>query len=179
MFGSLRREPEDVKVSRSEKSGFQTRAKRPSRGARTGEKELCQIQNSLSARSHSHRYVPGYIRHPEKWIKYDLREDGTEKVEGMSADQINKMAALQFLKIGSGSAEDESTQMGTSKEVMFVRPCVTLDGSVTSSNVHALQEYEVGMKREEKRERRQHSCATQVSSHPIHLAHLEEDALSD
>ena len=64
--------------------------------------------------------------------------------------------------------------------MMFISPnkcSVTMDNSVISSNVHVLQEYEVGMKREEKMEGRQHSCATQVSSHPVHLAHLE-DALS-
>ena len=36
-------------------------------------------------------------RHPRKWIKYSLSEDGSEQYKGLSGDQINKKAALEFL----------------------------------------------------------------------------------
>ena len=38
--------------------------------------------------------------HPAKWTKYDLSDDGTKELKkrGMSAEQINKFAAFQFLK---------------------------------------------------------------------------------
>lgn len=40
---------------------------------------------------------PDYVRNPSKWTKYDLKEDGSQVLRGMSQDQVNKYAAFQFL----------------------------------------------------------------------------------
>ena len=37
------------------------------------------------------------VRSPDKWAKYSLADDGTNDLKGLTADQVNKHAALQFL----------------------------------------------------------------------------------
>lgn len=41
--------------------------------------------------------VPDHVLHPEKWTKYSLEEDGTEKSAGMTGDALNRHAALSFM----------------------------------------------------------------------------------
>ena len=42
--------------------------------------------------------VPDHVLHPEKWTKYSLEEDGTEKNAGMlTGDALNRHAALSFM----------------------------------------------------------------------------------
>lgn len=137
----------------------------------------------------SSRYTPGYIRHPKKWTKYDLKEDGTEKMKGMSADQQNKAAALSFLKGRASSATDGDTRVvggRTSEKVMFKRPKVHewrrnmthVQSSVHShssnnTNVHTMQEYDFGMKRQCKSKNQK---VTYLPS--VHLSHLEDDKIT-
>ena len=40
---------------------------------------------------------PDYVKNPSKWTKYELKDDGSEVLRGMSQDQVNKYAAFQFL----------------------------------------------------------------------------------
>ena len=47
--------------------------------------------------SRTHNREPDYVRNPSKWTKYDLKEDGSQVLRGMSQDQVNKYAAFQFL----------------------------------------------------------------------------------
>jgi len=41
--------------------------------------------------------TPDFVRSPDKWAKYSLADDGTNDLKGLTADQVNKHAALQFL----------------------------------------------------------------------------------
>ena len=42
--------------------------------------------------------VPDHVLHPEKWTKYSLEEDGTEKIAGtLTGDALNRHAALSFM----------------------------------------------------------------------------------
>ena len=133
---------------------------------------------SPSRGRHGARYTPDYIRHPGRWTRYDLKEDGTES---MSDDQVNKVAASQFLHERKGLSECEATRP-IEEKVIFKRPkdkeFVTTSsssgGSRSSSagNVHVMPEYEVGKKREHKKE--VHSGQTSAC-HSVKLSHLEED----
>ena len=40
---------------------------------------------------------PDYVKNPSKWTKYELKDDGSEVLRGMSQDRVNKYAAFQFL----------------------------------------------------------------------------------
>lgn len=135
------------------------------------------------------RYAPDYIKHPEKWVKYDLKNDGTERMAGMSADQQNRAAALEFLKMRTGSVTkqtDNTVDTGTTGTVKFKKPKLKPSGcsaplsacqEVTCNNM--MKEYVVGAKRERKLKRTQQpeSTVDRVSS-TVHLSHLE-DSFSD
>lgn len=133
----------------------------------------------------SMRYVPDYMKHPERWVKYDLKNDGTERMAGMSADLQNKAAALEFLKMRTGSVTkqtENTVDTGTTGTVKFKKPELKLPGcntplsayqEVTCNNM--MKEYVVGAKREKKLKRTQQPV-DHVSS--VHLSHLE-DQFSD
>ena len=77
---------------------------------------------------------PDYVRNPSKWTKYDLKEDGSQVLRGMSEDQVNKYAAFEFLdqvkkrKIMSGLEQsgdtdpDEEEIASESAKVVFKKP---------------------------------------------------------
>ena len=82
---------------------------------------------------HSGRYraykEPDYVRNPSKWTKYDLKEDGSQVLRGMSQDQVNKYAVFQFLdeikkRKSSSSLETvtESDNSGDTGKVVFKKP---------------------------------------------------------
>ena len=53
---------------------------------------------SLGAPARAPKRVPDHVLHPEKWTKYSLEEDGTEKNAGMlTSDALNRHAALSFM----------------------------------------------------------------------------------
>lgn len=41
--------------------------------------------------------VPDHVLHPEKWTKYSLEEDGSEKNAGLTGDALNRHAALSLM----------------------------------------------------------------------------------
>ena len=58
--------------------------------------EKCETESKpLGARAP--KRVPDHVLHPEKWTKYSLEEDGTEKNAGMTGDALNRHAALSFM----------------------------------------------------------------------------------
>ena len=128
---------------------------------------------------HGTRYTPDYMKHPERWTKYDLKEDGTESMKNVSADQVNKVAAFQFLQKRRGSFESETTLL-TEEKLTFkkpknkklVTPILTKSTRSSAGNAHVMPEYEVG----EKREYNKKVHSGQTSSCPsVKLSHLEED----
>lgn len=142
------------------------------------------------------RYTPDYMKHPEKWVKYDLTEDGTENMERLSGDQINKTAALQFLQsrgLSVGHGTQDALKKKAAERVVFKRPSRSIRkltekpeagasdySRISNSAVHMMKEYEVGAKRDQKKKRPGHvSSATAVddkqASQPVHLSHLEND----
>ena len=132
------------------------------------------------------RFAPDYMRHPEKWTKYDLKEDGTEKMRGMSANQVNKAAALQFLQKRKGSTDGELRHVSEGK-CTFQRPkgsgsdlASSSGHSAGASDVHVMQEYEIGKKREQKKKALSLSRVVDQTSHPsVKLSHLDEDESSE
>ena len=79
------------------------------------------------------------MRNPSKWTKYDLKDDGSQVLRGMSQDQVNKYAAFQFLdevkkrKESSGlehvdehdASNDECNDSSVSTKVVFKKPSKT------------------------------------------------------
>ena len=127
---------------------------------------------------HGARYTPDYMKHPERWTKYDLKEDGTEKMKDMSADQVNKAAALQFLQDRRSSTACEDKHLIESN-VTFQKPknnkrviTTSTNASKVTGNVHVMPEYEVGKKNEHKKK----VCSDQIPScQSVKLSHLEDE----
>lgn len=155
------------------------------------EGSLCDREESALScakprRQRSHRalrYVPDYIKHPGRWVKYDLKNDGTERMVGMSADQQNRLAALEFLQMRTGSATGNTAATGTTETLIkFKKPKLKLpeyNAEVTPPLMfqektcnHIMKEYIVGAKKERKLKRVPAESPTCISS--VHLSHLEE-----
>ena len=144
----------------------------------------------------SSRRTPDYVKHPERWVKYDLKEDGTEKMKGLSADQVNKAAALEFLQTrscsGNTEVEHETSECGATGKLMFKKPknrvrqkqteCYSETDPSTPplnrprNNVHVMKEYRVGARREEKLKRTRPALELNSS---VRLTHLEEDSTDE
>lgn len=61
---------------------------------------------------------------PSKWTKYDLRDDGTKELAGLSAEQVNRKVAYQFLNQLKKSSEhkEEDLQDAKDAKIVFKRP---------------------------------------------------------
>ena len=74
-------------------------------------------------------HVPGYHKNPQKWTDYDLSEDGTSSLGGLSSEQINKRAAFELLnelkskrsETQSATADSETMSSDPSK-ITFKKP---------------------------------------------------------
>lgn len=73
---------------------------------------------------------PDHAINPSKWTKYNLANDGTKGLlsSGMSSDQINKYAALEFLKKRKGlrreseGDEEEEKEEESGGKMIFKKP---------------------------------------------------------
>lgn len=79
---------------------------------------------SKSLEPRAPKRVPDHVLHPEKWTKYSLEEDGSEKNTGMTGDALNRHTALSFMdeirkrkENSCKSAELESDVVMTEKHV--------------------------------------------------------------
>lgn len=73
--------------------------------------------------------VPDHVLHPEKWTKYSLEEDGTEKNAGMlTGDALNRHAALSFID------EIRKRKENTNKNVEFESDVVMAEKHVFSKS---------------------------------------------
>ena len=86
---SLKSSPEEIKHIRSvrfsdEKSVQPTSSSRP-RSRHAGTK------HKISAK------IPDHVKHPSKWTKYSIEEDGSEKFAELTSDQVNSRTALLFI----------------------------------------------------------------------------------
>ncbi|XP_068750362.1 uncharacterized protein [Montipora capricornis] len=53
--------------------------------------------DSKQTRPRAPMKVPDHVLHPDKWTKYSLEDDGTERSPGMSGDALNRHVALSFM----------------------------------------------------------------------------------
>ena len=83
----------DMQSSDPDSEGHSARGRR---SGERGERDLGRERHKRRGRYRAHK-DPEYIRNPSKWTKYDLKDDGSEVLRGMSQDQVNKYAAFQFL----------------------------------------------------------------------------------
>lgn len=154
------------KMSRSEeqllegtvRASHASAAEHPSQEeTRLKEKRLCSEVSSKSKRQKlwdcdsqyrhgrsQHRRpgrTPDFVRNPGKWTKYSLADDGTKELKGLTADQVNKHVAFQFLDelkkrkhSEQSSSGSDSLQISQSKpsevqsqKVVFKKPIVARD----------------------------------------------------
>ena len=85
--------------------------------------------------------TPDFVRNPGKWTKYSLADDGTKKLKGLTADQVNKHVAFQFLDepkkrkhSDQSLSSSDSLQISQSKpsevqsqKVVYKKPIVARD----------------------------------------------------
>ena len=43
------------------------------------------------------KHVPDHVLHPDKWTKYSLEDDGTDRNTGLSGDALNRHVAFSFI----------------------------------------------------------------------------------
>ena len=75
-------------------------------------------RSRFKGRQHSyHKHVtPDYEQNPKKWTKYDLKDDGTKGLKGMSADEVNRHAAFEFLhELKERNTVGDDTPLGDSQ----------------------------------------------------------------
>ena len=106
----LKSDPQDKDYPTSQSSSSHRRRQHYDEHRRFGTRHKHKRSNS--------NVTPDYIKHPKKWAKCSLSEDGSGQYSGLSGDQINKKAALEFLSclksqqqpaVSEDSADDAST----------------------------------------------------------------------
>ncbi|XP_031551506.1 protein TSSC4-like [Actinia tenebrosa] len=118
-----------------------------------------ELKKAISRRPHK---VPDHVLHPDKWKKYSLEEDGSERMGKMNASDINKHAALSFLnelkerkKSEDTSQSNKETADAVAKElhISFHKPKSTDNPKtetkrksvgIQKDGVHMMPEYVVG-----------------------------------
>lgn len=140
------------------------------------------------------RRVPDHILHPEKWTKYSLEEDGSDKIPGMSGDALNRHAALSFMdeirnrKENAPKENSESDVEMTEKHVFSksaIKHKMEVDETPPRSQivegVNVMAEYVVGRSRA-KVPKTQLSSAENPLRSPedsVELDHLQDQEASD
>lgn len=112
-----------------------------------------------SAGNRAPKNVPDHVLHPEKWTKYSLEDDGTDKITGLSGDALNKHVALSFMKeirkrkeIPTEITESESDVVMSEKHVFsksVIKHKVEVDEGTSKSQivegVNIMPEYVIGV----------------------------------
>lgn len=140
------------------------------------------------------RRVPDHVLHPEKWTKYSLEEDGSDKIPGMSGDALNRHAALSFMdeirnrKENAPKENSESDVEMTEKHVFSksaIKHKMEVDETPPRSQivegVNVMAEYVVGRSRA-KVPKTQLSSAENPLRSPedsVELDHLQDQEASD
>ncbi len=156
----------------------------------------CQYTKSHDQRRRSYTHLQ---QDPAKWTKYDLRDDGTEQLAGLSAEQANRKVAYQFLNQLKKSNQPEEDDLQDTKDtkIVFKRPTRSKDAvekSVSEVNetggskerqndvsavtsVRVMPEYVVGVSggRKRKTESGRGSNTDGTNKASIVLSHLEEE----
>lgn len=141
--------------------------------------------------------VPDHVLHPEKWTKYSLEEDGSEKNAGMTGDALNRHTALSFMdeirkrkENSCKSAELESDVVMAEKHVFSksaIKHKMEVDEvpprSVIVEGVNVMPEYVIGQSpaKTPKKQPQAHS-ADKTEHSPgevLCLEHLEEKETID
>ncbi|KXJ27777.1 hypothetical protein AC249_AIPGENE9120 [Exaiptasia diaphana] len=84
--------------------------------------------------------VPDHVLHPEKWTKYSLEEDGSESLGRLSANEVNRHAALSFLnemKNRRKNIEKEAYLSSDEKHHTFAKPCAKDKDATSTDKEHA------------------------------------------
>lgn len=160
----------------------------PQQKADDGEPE-CKPQGARPPRR-----VPDHILHPQKWTKYSLEEDGSERIQGISGDALNRQAALSFMdeirkrKEDAPKENSESDVEMTEKHVFSktaIKHKMEIDEIPSRSQivegVNIMAEYVVGRSRA-KAPKTQLSSAEKgfrSAGNSVELDHLQNQEVSD
>lgn len=142
--------------------------------------------------------VPDHVLHPEKWTKYSLEEDGSESLGRLSANEVNRHAALSFLndlknrrKTTEKESDSSGDQSDNEKHHSFAKPRDKLTDTSSTDRQHAISkqgvtvmpEYVVGKTKTETKTSKKKkitsvtslSSTSSTSQHThadVHISHL-------
>ena len=143
------------------------------------------------------KHVPDHVLHPQKWTKYSLEDDGTDKSTGMSGEALNRHVALSFLddirkrkEDLTMNSESESDVVMTEKHVFSksaIKHKMEIDEAPLQSQivegVNIMKEYVVGLSpaKTTRREYKKLSGDKKLNSsgESVSLGHLEEREVGD
>lgn len=138
------------------------------------------------------KHVPDHVLHPEKWTKYSLEDDGTEKNTGMTGDALNRHVALSFMdeirkrKESPEKHTESESDVEMSEKHVFSKSVIKHKMQVDESNsksqfaegVNVMPEYVVGESpaKTPKKERSTQPADKQLHSpgDKVCLGHLDE-----
>lgn len=86
--------------------------------------KLCEFQYRHERSQHRRPgRTPDFVRNPGKWTKYSLADDGTKELKGLTADQVNKHVAFQFLdELKKRKHSEQSLSGGDSLQISQSKP---------------------------------------------------------
>ena len=141
--------------------------------------------------------VPDHVLHPEKWTKYSLEEDGTEKNAGMlTGDALNRHAALSFMDEIRKRKENSNKSVELESDVVMAEKHVFSKSAIKHKmevdeippkyllvdGVNIMPEYVIGQSPAKTPKTQSQAYPAKKTPHSpgeaVHLEHLsEEDAL--
>lgn len=118
--------------------------------------------------------VPDHVLHPEKWTKYSLEEDGSEHLERLNPNEVNRQAAFSFLnelkdrrksasKDENGANKDSSSIENKSEKHSFTKASERSTDSYSEERdsqgsskqgVNVMPEYVVGQTKHQNKRKR-------------------------
>lgn len=144
--------------------------------------------------------VPDHVLHPEKWTKYSLEDDGTDKNTGMTGDALNRHVALSFMdeirkrKVNQSKHAEKSVESDVvmSEKHVFSKSAVkhkkvvdeVAQKSKIVEGVNVMPEYVIGASQAKisKKEQKTQPADKKLHFSPaddVHLGHLEEKETTD
>lgn len=185
--------------------GFQNRAKSVFEGLDSLEPskqsgESRSRANSRAVKRRRPNQVPDHVLNPGKWTKYSLEEDGSQSLGRMSANEVNRHAALSFLdelKKRKKSSEKNSLESkfnenqnvtDSASHHAFEKPSPknvdsTPKNVIIKQGVNVMPEYVVGKTKNSAKSKKIIASANSSSdtkTADIHISHLlHEDGEKD
>lgn len=173
------------------------------RRRRTRSRNDTTISRDRSPRRRGEPRQPEYMRHPKKWTRYNLDDDGSQHsaYKGLNDEQINRKAALDFihkLRQDKTTTSVDEKSVEPSDKIVFKKPIIRPQNKHTDhptnrggggvhyeGTIHKMPEYFVGLTAQKSSQKppkssfkvvdKDTSCSNNKKScQIIQLSHLED-----